>query len=191
MKATNDKREGKKIRSPGRFDFARGKVDLINLGIWRALMTCAGAISRSSGRLARSGAVSVALLLVVGCAIHPIAPAKEKFSAAALVGTHHMSADFNVVDFYVDDHSGSNVGREGGGGSLLCCVMLPWRWRPDLTVEVRWMVGDWSKEVPSLLAAGDYSSIAVEGIYLAKVPVEPYEETGNLYVHFFQVEQFG
>eukprot|EP01032_Pedospumella_encystans_P001927 gene1927-2261_t len=131
-------------------------------------MTCAGAISRSSGRLARSGAVSVAQ------------PTKE-FSAAALVGTHHMSADFNVVDFYVDDHSGSNVGREGGGGSLLCCVMLPWRWRPDLTVEVRWMVGDWSKEVPSLLAAGDYSSIAVEGIYLAKVPVEPYEETGNLY----------
>jgi len=148
-------------------------------------MTCAVSILRSNGRLARLGAVLVALLLGAGCASGPTAPSKEKFSPAALVGTHHMSSDFNIMDFYVDDYSGSNVGREGGGGSLLCCVMLPWRWRPDLTVEVRWMVGDWRNEVPSKLAAGDYSSIAVEGIYFAKVPVESYEETGNLHVHFF------
>jgi hypothetical protein len=150
----------------------------------KRLMTSAILILRSSGKLARSGAVFIALL-GASCASSPVAPFKEKFSAAAIVGTHHMSSDFNIMDFYVNDHSGGNVGREGGGGSLLCCVMLPWRWRPDLTVEVRWVVGDWSKEVPSKSAAGDYSSIAVDGIYLAKVPVEPYDETGNLHVHFF------
>ena len=147
-------------------------------------MTGIDSVFRAGVRFARVGAVVMALVLGAGCSSSPIASPKRNFSAAALVGVHHMSSDFNIMEFFVDDHSGSNVGREGEGGDV-CCVMLPWDWRPDLTVEVRWIVGDWSKEVISEFARGNYSSIVTEGIYVARVPVEAYKETGDLYVHFF------
>lgn len=147
-------------------------------------MTCIESVFRSSIQFARVGAVLMAVALTAACSGAPVTSPKRNFSSAALVGAHHMSSDFNIMEFFVDDHSGFNVGREGEGGRV-CCVMLPWEWRPDLTVEVRWIVGDWSKEVLSEFEKGNYSSIATEGIYIAKVPVEPYEESGSLYVHFF------
>ena len=148
-------------------------------------MTCIQSISRSGIQFARVGAVAMAVVLTVACSSAPVVSPKRNFSSAALIGAHHMTSNFNIMEFFVNDHSGSNVGREGEGGHV-CCVMLPWEWRPDLTVEVRWVVGDWSKEVLSEFEKGNYSSIAVEGIYIAQVPVEPYEESGSLYVHFFE-----
>lgn len=147
-------------------------------------MRCIESVFSSSIQHVRVVAVVMALVLAAGCSSSPISSPKRNFSAAALVGVHHMSSAFNVMEFFVDDHSGSNVGREGEGGDV-CCVMLPWVWRPDLTVEVRWIVGDWSKEVVSEFSRRNYSSIVTEGIYVARVPVEAYSETGDLYVHFF------
>jgi hypothetical protein len=110
---------------------------------------------------------------------------QNSFAGVALTGVQHIGPDYNIWDFYVDGYNGSNVGREGGGGSSVCCVMLPKKWRPDLTVELRWAVGDWSKEIPVETNAGNYKSITSEGVYKARVPVEKYEIPAQVYVHFY------
>lgn len=108
----------------------------------------------------------------------------QSFAGVSLTGVHHMGDKFNVAQFYVDGYDGSNVGREGGGGSDVCCVMLPRKWRPGLSVEVRWSVNDWTHENRTEIAAGNDRSIGGRG-YIARVPVEPYEVAAHLWVHFF------
>jgi hypothetical protein len=109
----------------------------------------------------------------------------DSFAGVDLTGVHHLGPAFNVAGFYVDGYYGSNVGRGGGGGSNVCCVMLPKKWRPGLSVEVRWSVNDWSHEKPAEVAAGNYDSVAEGGSYIARVPVERYEVAEHVWVHFF------
>jgi hypothetical protein len=131
-------------------------------------------------------ALSLLALTFAGCASVQAGINDSNSTPVGLTGTQHMGPNFNVSGFYVDGAYGSNVGREGGGGSDVCCVLLPNKWRPGLTAEVRWAVGDWSKENLTETAAGNYTSITSEGVYKALVPVEKYEEPGKVYVHFFK-----
>jgi hypothetical protein len=130
-------------------------------------------------------ALSLLALTFAGCASVQAGINDSNSTPVGLTGTQHMGPNFNVSGFYVDGAYGSNVGREGGGGSDVCCVLLPNKWRPGLTAEVRWAVGDWSKENLTETAAGNYTSITSEGVYKALVPVEKYDVPGQLYVHFF------
>ncbi|MYM83207.1 DUF3304 domain-containing protein [Duganella sp. FT50W] len=90
-----------------------------------------------------------------------------------------------ISEFYVDKYGGDTVGREGGGGSILCCAMLPVKWRPGLTVEIRWGVEDWTHANDAEIAKGNYESVSDARLYIAKVPVEKYDEPYDLIVHFF------
>ena len=128
---------------------------------------------------------SFATLVLTGCAGIDAAGREDQFTAVGLTGVQHIGPDFNISEFYVDGYPGSNVGRGGGGGRHVCCVNLPNQWRPGLTVDVRWAVGNWSKENLSEIAAGNYKSITSEGAYKAIVPLENYDKPGQLYVHFF------
>jgi len=106
------------------------------------------------------------------------------FLPVSVVGMQHMGPDFNVSDFYVDGAAGGNIGRGGGGGSM-CCANLPRKWRPGMSVVVRWSVGDWSHENRAEIEAGNYKSVRSGGAYKATVPVEKYDKPGRLYTHFF------
>ena len=109
----------------------------------------------------------------------------ESFQAVSLTGVHHMGDKFNIPQFYVDGYDGSNVGREGGGGRSVCCVMLPRKWRPGLSVEVRWAIDDFSRETPAEVALGNFDSVMGGGTYIAQVPVERYEVAEHVWIHFF------
>jgi hypothetical protein len=111
----------------------------------------------------------------------------NSFEAVEFTGVHHLGPNFNISGFYVDRYYGHNVHRESGngGGGDVCCVLLPKTWRPGLTVELRWAVGDWSKEIPAEIDAGNYKSVTSEGVYKAKVTVERYETPAHIYVHFY------
>ena len=63
--------------------------------------------------------------------------------------------------------------------------MLPLTWRPGLAVEIRWRVEDWTHADLAKIAVGNYESVTEKGIYIAKVPVERYDEPYDLTVHFF------
>jgi len=130
-------------------------------------------------------ALCLLVLTVAGCASVQAGINDSNFTPVSLTGVQHIGPDFNISDFYVDHTSGSNVGRGGGGGGIVCCVALPKKWRPNFTVEVRWAVGDWSKQNKEETALGNFQSITFER-YKAIVPVEKYEEPGKVYVHFFK-----
>jgi hypothetical protein len=109
---------------------------------------------------------------------------RKSFEAVDLTGYQHIGPNFNIAGFYVDGYYGSNVGREGGGGGQMCCVLLPKKWRPGLLVEVRWAIGDWTKENRSEIESGNYKSITYT-CFIAHVPVEKYETAETVFVHFF------
>lgn len=102
---------------------------------------------------------------------------KTEFIGVSLVGVHHLGSKYLIHDFVVDGYSGSNIGREGGGGGFVCCVALPKKWRPGITADVRWDL---------LYYADDASDVAKRAaMYRARVPVEKYDEPGDFWVHFF------
>jgi hypothetical protein len=130
-------------------------------------------------------AMSLLAFIFTGCASFQAGAGEDNLTPVGLTGIQHIGRNFNISDFYVDGANGGNVGREGGGGGTICCVALPNQWRPDLTAEVRWAVGDWSKENLAETAAGNYKSLTSEGVYKARVPVEKYDKPSHLFVHFF------
>lgn len=109
---------------------------------------------------------------------------EKKFMPVGLTGVQHIGENFNISEFYVDGYGGGNIGREGGGGSNVCCVLLPEKWRPGLKVELRWAVADWSKENRKEIMASNYRSV-IWTCFKALVPVEKYDRPEQLYVHFF------
>ena len=98
--------------------------------------------------------VLLATSLVAGC--------KEPTVGVGISGIDHLPEHLSVQQFYVDGYSAFQA---GDGGSVVCCAVLPRRWRPDLTVEIRDC--DWMQHV-------------------RRVPVDRYQEPGRLWVHFLK-----
>lgn len=103
----------------------------------------------------------------------------DRWVPTTIVGFHHLGNKFSIPEFYLNDGWAGNLGRDKGGGGHLCCVKLPIKWKPHLTAEVRWRVIEWSNEQGNRFA---YKS---EKAYVAKVPIEKYDDLGDLYIHFF------
>jgi len=97
---------------------------------------------------------------------------EEKTVGVGVNGVNHMRNGNAIGQFYINGGAYGNVSEEGGGGSHICCVMLPGVWHPSLQVDLRWELIDESvrKRLP----------------YRAQVPVEKYDEVGDLVVHFFR-----
>lgn len=110
---------------------------------------------------------------------------KDQVGLANIIAVHHLGYDYDISEVFVNKTDGGFAGREGGGAALFCCIMIPSNWRPGLTVEVRWQVGDWSHENRAEVDAGNYQSLSIKGMYIANVPVEKYDDPGDVYVHFF------
>lgn len=125
------------------------EVPGVQLPRWRTL----------SLRLAASDLVLCATSLIAGC--------EEETAGVPITGIDHLSDHLSVQQFYVDGYSAFQAGT---GASTVCCAVLPKRWRPGLSIEVRWNVTNWRD---------------CEGQdYVRRVPVERYEEPDRLWVHF-------
>ncbi|WP_081897715.1 DUF3304 domain-containing protein [Massilia sp. BSC265] len=94
---------------------------------------------------------------------------------------HHLGSGHLIHEFYVDKGYYGNVGEEGGGGDVTCCVTLPKHWHPGLKADVRWEVYRIIKPTDP----AEEETVEPEGIYRAQVPVESYREPGQFVVHFF------
>jgi hypothetical protein len=110
---------------------------------------------------------------------------RSDFTAVSVSGVQHLGSKYAISEFHVNGYYASNVGRNGGGARMVCCVEIPERWRPGLTAEVRWAVVRWTRE--AFNADGIPQSEAVEsvGVYRGNVPVEKYASVGPMWVHFF------
>lgn len=118
----------------------------------------------------RSSFARAALLpLLALCLISCKVAGREETVGAGLTGLDHLAAHLSIQNFSVNGTHGHQAGR---GGRTVCCVSLPAKWRSGLTVKVQWAVTNWKRRVYTY--------------YEREVPVEPYEEIGNLYVHFLR-----
>jgi len=114
---------------------------------------------------------------------------------APIEGYSHTSAAINY--FMVNGNGGPNIGPYGGGGKQNCCVSLPRKWHPGLTVVVEWEkdpnTGDsvnWPKPRYSdawRKAAREHQSKYTR--HRAVVEVAPYEKLGLVNVHFLPCDQ--
>jgi hypothetical protein len=111
---------------------------------------------------------------------------RSDFTAVSISGVQHLGSKYAISEFYVNGYYASNIARNGGGGSTVCCAEIPERWHPGLTAEVRWAVVHWTKE--GFTADGLPQSEEVEsvGTYRAEVPIEKYSAVGHVWVHFFR-----
>lgn len=148
----------------------------------------------TSVALGRRSMDAVALLLLLLALLGSVAACSRAGSDASLeaggkgeavsqADDDMMSLKLNALNyteipigrFYVDGTWGGNVpSRIGsGGGRIICCVSLPNKWRPGLTVTVEWRNDE--------MFAKDPKSIAGR-----VVPVEKYEyfSDGFLWVLF-------
>jgi len=62
--------------------------------------------------------------------------AESKMLSAPVTGYNHTSAYINK--FSVNGAGGPNVGPHQGGGSEVCCGMIPRHWTPGLRAIVEW-----------------------------------------------------
>jgi hypothetical protein len=76
--------------------------------------------------------------------------------------------DVAVVDLFVNDTWGGSINQHSGGGSSVCCVMIPEKWRPGLVANIKW------------------KKTEDEKWYKAQAEIPPYTESAGLQVLFLE-----
>lgn len=79
--------------------------------------------------------------------------------------------DEYISSFLVNGYDGANIFPHVGGGSYVCCVTIPTRWRPGLNVTVRW--------TNNYLDEKQWKQKVVD------IPEYKLDEIGFLAVHFY------
>jgi hypothetical protein len=129
--------------------------------------------------------LAASVTLYVGYPAYQSSSGENEVVPAVVIGVQHLGPDHLIPEFYVNKYGGNGIGRDGGGGGEVCCIVIPSQWRPGLVVEVRWKVEGWPPEKRKEVEAGNFKSATMRGMYIAKVPLEKYERSGDVYVHFF------
>lgn len=96
--------------------------------------------------------------------------------ATASISPYNHTGDY-IHQLYVNGQWGGNSYAYGGGGSFVCCIIYPRKWRPGLTATVRWTT-----------SSSNPNATPEEGTptwHEKVVPIERYEKSGTtLNVHF-------
>ncbi|MET3493654.1 DUF3304 domain-containing protein [Variovorax boronicumulans] len=129
-------------------------------------------------------------MLAVGLSLAACEPTVAKPMTVGITG-YNFTAE-GVQEYYVNGMRGSNLPPHGGGGSTSCCVSLPTKWTPELTVKVSWTIGDytlpWSKLEP--MTPEQRSACCWRQRTLSKVIfVERYEAAALVQVFFLPEDE--
>lgn len=91
----------------------------------------------------------------------------------SIVGYNHT--DKYIHSFTVNEGGGSNAFAHSGGGSFVCCVVVPSKWRPGLKAKIRWMNEDdtWNETIADIpeYKSGNLSRFNVHFLASGKVKV--------------------
>lgn len=98
----------------------------------------------------------------------PLAACSQEMVSLEIVGHNHT--DHDVGSFGVNGYGAIYVGRHSGGGKFTCCINVPLKYKPGMTVQI-----DWTDE-------------RGENLQVRTVPVPPYSpgDTGQFSVHFLK-----
>ena len=121
-------------------------------------------------RLGRFNPLTWLAALLLACAMAACAADTSKDGiGVGITGIDHLDDHLSVQNFWVQNYWGGPAGK---GGRTACCAILPRKWQKGMKVHVEWHVTNWR----------DQSSQTYE----RDVPVEPYDEVGQLWVHFMR-----
>jgi hypothetical protein len=83
--------------------------------------------------------IALMLQLLSGCG--------EETVAVSIVGYNHTGN--YIHSFTVNGGSAGNLFAHSGGGSIVCCVAIPEKWKPGLKAKIGWMNEDesWNEVV--------------------------------------------
>lgn len=141
------------------------------------------------------GVLSVArgCLLVAGLLIASACQSESKMLSAPVTGYNHTSAAINR--FSVNGAGGGNVGPHQGGGSQVCCGVVPRHWVPGLRAIVEW---EKDPDPDGYIKRGKYGQLDVEDYkrhaanysrHKMTVEIPRYSVAGTLKVHFLPCNQ--
>jgi hypothetical protein len=124
--------------------------------------------------------VLVACIWALGCA--------EDTRAIGYRGVNHTEE--GIVAVVLNDGGGVlDVPPMGGGGAEACCISLPRKWRPGLTVKVDWqMGGKWLLDDKGQPVIKKDRKVLVEGAWKTRtveIPAYDRDKVSHLAVHFF------
>ncbi|WP_277589846.1 DUF3304 domain-containing protein [Pseudomonas chlororaphis] len=129
------------------------------------------------------------VLMISACQSQP------KMLGAPVTGYNHTSAAINR--FTVNGAGGPNIGPHQGGGSEVCCGLVPREWVPGLKAIVEWEKDPdpyayakwperpysdaWNKRMEKAKQEFSHHKVAVD--------IPRYEIAGSLKVHFLPCDQ--
>ncbi|MET3493653.1 DUF3304 domain-containing protein [Variovorax boronicumulans] len=129
-------------------------------------------------------------ILTAGMGLAACKPVTAKPLTVGITGYTFTSE--GIQEYYVNGVRGSNLPPYGGGGSTSCCVPLPAKWTPDLTVKVDWITGHWTVPMEQIMAMdiSDAIKCCLARRTLSKVvPVERYEVAALVQVFFLPEDE--
>ena len=135
---------------------------------WSSPLTPREAVQRARALMRRwlSPRIALPLMLLVALCV-PLAACGDDRMGLDVVGFNHT--DHDIGDFNVNDAGGAYEGKHEGGKAT-CCISLPAKYRPGMTVQVTW------------------SGLEVGTPQTRTVVVPPYgpHDTGEFDVHFLR-----
>jgi len=108
----------------------------------------------------------ICAVLLAGCI--SAQPKAEDSRATAQVGIVNHTGKY-IYSASVDGAGGGRMSAWGAGVANICCTSIPSVWYPGMKVLVRWNMPEGVKDV----------------VKEKVVEVEKYDETGDIYMHFF------
>lgn len=126
-------------------------------------------------------------LVLLGLCFSLTACLEEEKVSLSYLGVNHT--DKSIVSVAVNGEGGVlNVPKFGGGGGTVCCVSLPRKWHPGLTVKVDWQEdGHWQLDKNGNPVLRDGVKVLVEEPWQSQtVEVPEYSEhdLSHLDIHF-------
>ena len=127
----------------------------------------------------------VLALLAAALGLAACSPSAAKPVTVGITG-YNFTAE-GVQEYYVNGMRGSNLPPYGGGGSTSCCVSLPAKWSPELTVKVSWTIGHYTRpwgERKNMTVQEESACCWHQRTLSKVVSVERYEVGGIVQVFF-------
>lgn len=87
----------------------------------------------------------IIILILLACTLQACNRTHEESSKPESSSTSISGYNYTIEgiqEFYVNGQWGGNLGIGEGGGSNVCCVVMPKKWKPGLTAEVEWRRSD-------------------------------------------------
>ncbi|WP_246881916.1 DUF3304 domain-containing protein [Pseudomonas protegens] len=132
-------------------------------------------------------------LLVAGLLAASACQSESKMLSAPVTGYNHTSAAINR--FSVNGAGGPNLGAYQGGGSQVCCGVVPRHWVPGLRAIVEW---EKDPDPYGYIKRGKYGQLDVEDYkrhaanyskHKMIVEIPRYDIPGVLKVHFLPCDE--